>query len=111
MMMPRSISRRSGFTLIELLVSLAIFTTIMAGVTIMFNSVVRVTKQGYLNQKAFETVRGALSIIEEDLTRSFGSRATGHKHTFYGTPFGFTFIGLVPSEDSDDFNLARITYV
>lgn len=111
MMTPGPTTRRRGFTLIELLVALAIFTTIMAGVTIMFNSVVRITKQGYQNQQAFETVRGALSVIEEDLTRSFGSRATGHKHTFYGTPFGFTFIGLVPSEDSDEFNLARITYV
>ena len=100
-----------GFTLVELLVGLAIFTTIMAGVTLMFNSAVRTTKQGYLNQRAFENVRGAFSIIEEDLTRSFSGRTTGHKHTFYGTPFGFTFVGLVPAEGESRFNTARISYV
>ncbi|HIA47381.1 MAG TPA: prepilin-type N-terminal cleavage/methylation domain-containing protein [Candidatus Hydrogenedentes bacterium] len=104
-------SGAKGFTLIELLVSMAIFVTIMSGVTLMFNSAVRVTKQAYLNQAAFETVRGTFDTIEHDLTRSFVSRESGHKHTFYGTPIGFTFIGLVSTDGTDEYNLARITYV
>lgn len=104
-------TNRFGFTLTELIVGLAIFSTIMAGVTIMFNSAVRTTKQGYQNQRAFENVRGAFTLIEEDLTRAFGSKNTGLEHTFYGAPFGFSFIGLVQTEGTTQFNTARITYV
>lgn len=110
-MSPRRHSTARGFTLVELLVSMSIFVTIMAGVFLMFNSAVRVTKQAYLNQAAYETVRGTFDTIEADLIRSFTSRDTGHKHTFYGTPIGFTFIGMVSPDNDGDNNLARITYV
>jgi prepilin-type N-terminal cleavage/methylation domain-containing protein len=104
-------AQKRGFTLIELLVSMAIFVTIMAGVTIMFNAAVRVTKQGYQNQIAYETMRGTIDTIERDLTNSFVARDTGHKHTFYGSPIGFTFIGIISTDGDSHYNLGRITYV
>lgn len=107
----KTLHPHKGFTLVELLVSMAIFVTIMAGVTLMFNSAVRVTKQGYQNQTAFETIRGAIATIERDLTNSFVNRESGHKHTFYGTPIGFTFIGVIDTDGDGNYNLARITYV
>lgn len=104
-------AQKRGFTLIELLVSMAIFVTIMAGVAIMFNAAVRVTKQGYQNQIAYETMRGTIDTIERDLTNSFVARDTGHKHTFYGSPIGFTFIGIISTDGDSHYNLGRITYV
>ena len=102
---------RGGFTLIELLVSMAIFVTVMASVTLLFNSAIRTTKQGFLNQDAFEIARGAMDILERDLTRSFTSRDHGDVYNFYGTPIGFTFVGMITAGDSPNPNLARITYV
>ncbi len=95
----------------ELLVGMTIFITIMASVTLMFNAVVRTTKIGYQNQTAYEVARGVFSIIEQDVTRAFTSRETGLKDTFYGTPYGFTFIGMIDANGDGNFNLARITYV
>ena len=102
---------RGGFTLIELLVSMAIFVTVMASVTLLFNSAIRTTKQGFLNQDAFEIARGAMDILERDLSRSFTSRDHGDVYNFYGTPIGFTFVGMITAGDSPNPNLARITYV
>ena len=100
-----------GFTLMELLVAMTIFITIMASVTLMFNAVVRTTKIGYQNQRAYEVVRGVFDTIEADVTRAYTSRETGLKDTFYGTPYGFTFIGMIDADGNGNYNLARISYV
>jgi len=107
----KSTQASNGFTLMELLVGMTIFIVIMASVTLMFNAVVRTSKIGYQNQIAYQVVRGVFDTIEQDVTRTFTSRETGHKNTFYGSPYGITFIGMVDLEDTGDFNMARITYV
>ncbi|PCJ65153.1 MAG: hypothetical protein COA73_02860 [Candidatus Hydrogenedentota bacterium] len=107
----RSGRPEDGFTLVELLVSMAIFITVMSGVTLLFNSAIRTSKQGFQNQEAYEIARGVFNILERDLSRMYIAREMGHKHTFYGTPYGFTFIGMIDSEDGSQQNLARFTYV
>lgn len=104
-------TNRHGFTLMELLVGMTLFLTIMASVTVMFNTVVRTTKMGYQSQIAYEVVRGVFDTMDQDVTRAFTSRETGLKDTFYGTPLGFTFIGMIDAEGDGNYNLARITYV
>ena len=99
-----------GFTLIEVMVTMAIFITVMGGVTLLFNSAIRTSKQTFQNQDAFEVARGALKILERDINRAFTSRDTGDAHNFYGTPIGMTFIGLITDSGGND-NVARITYV
>lgn len=102
----------SGFTLVELLVAITIFTTVLAGVTLMFNSAVRVSKQGYQNQEAYSMARGVANRIEADLTSAYAALEHGLADTFYGSPIGFTFIGKVKTGDGpDDYDLARISYV
>jgi prepilin-type N-terminal cleavage/methylation domain-containing protein len=101
-----------GFTLIELIAAMAIFLTIMGGVAALFVTTMKTVKQGFQNQEIFELARGTLSIIENDLSRAFTSREHGDLYKFYGTPIGFTFVGLVGrDQNSPDGNLARVTYV
>ncbi len=91
---------------------MAIFLTIMGGVAALFVTTMKTVKQGFQNQKIFELARGTLSIIENDLSRAFTSREHGDLYKFYGTPIGFTFVGLVGrDQNSPDGNLARVTYV
>ena len=70
-------SRAAGFTLIELLVSIAIFISVMAGVTLLLIGSTRVSQQGFQNQQAFEIARGAMSLMQRDLSRAFTSRNHG----------------------------------
>ena len=108
----RGTGARAGFTLPELLVAMAIFLSIMGGVGLLFVNTIRTVRQGFQTQEVFEQARGTLNIIERDLSRAFTSRDHGDYYNFYGTPIGFTFVGLVSvREDSPDPNIARVTYV
>jgi len=100
-----------GFTLVELLISVAIFVTVIASVTLLFNAAIRASKQGFQNQEAFEIARGAMDIIERDLSRSVTRTDLGDVFNFYGTPIGFTFVGMIPEGNSNRLNMARVTYV
>jgi prepilin-type N-terminal cleavage/methylation domain-containing protein len=102
---------RQGFTLIELIVAIALFLTIMAGVGLVFVAATRSMRISFQAQEAFEVARGALGIMERDLTRAVTSRDHGDYHNFYGTPIGFSFIGLTSPNQSSRPNIARITYV
>jgi len=106
-------SRRGarGFTLVELLVAIAIFVTVMASVALVFNGAIRTSKQGFQNQEAYELARGAMKVIERDLSRAFTNRNRGDVFNFYGTPIGFTYVGLVSADESSAPNMARVTYV
>ena len=104
-------SHVAGFTLIELLVSIAIFISVMAGVTLLLIGSTRVSQQGFQNQQAFEIARGAMGLMQRDLSRAFTSRNHGDFYNFYGTPIGFTFVGVTSPRDSGGANVARITYV
>jgi len=101
-----------GFTLVELLVALAIFGILMAAVVIVFVGSLRTTQTGYQQMDAFERARTALSVIDDDLVRGYASHQSGDVHSFYGTPIGMTFVGVVQmTSDAKDVNQARITYV
>lgn len=100
-----------GFTLVELLVAIAIFVTVMASVALVFNGAVRTSKQGFQNQEAYELARGAMKVIERDLSRAFTNRNHGDVFSFYGTPIGFTYVGLIQADESSAPNMARVTYV
>lgn len=103
--------RAHGFTLVELLVSLAIFAIVMTSAALLFASAVRTSKQGFQAQEAFEVARGVMDVVERDLSRAFTSREHGDDYSFYGTPIGFTYVGLISTEGSNTSNLARVTYV
>ncbi len=104
-------ARARGFTLVELLVALTIFVTVMASVALVFNGAVRTSKQGFQNQEAFELARGAMKILERDLSRAFTNRDHGDNFSFYGTPIGFTYVGLISADESSAPNMSRVTYV
>ena len=101
----------AGFTLPELLIALAVFISVMGGVALLFVNSMRLTRQGFLNQEAYEEAQSALKIVETDLTRAFTSRQYGDYYQFYGTPIGFTFVGLASRDERESPNLSRITYV
>lgn len=105
------ITRNTGFTLVELLVALAIFVTVMASVALVFNGAVRTSKQGFQNQEAFELARGTMKVLERDISRAFTNRDHGDDFNFYGTPIGFTYVGLISADESSAPNMARVTYV
>jgi hypothetical protein len=97
---------------VELLVALAIFGILMSAVVIIFVGSLRTTQTGYQQMDAFERARTALSVIDDDLVRGYASHQSGDVHSFYGTPIGMTFVGVVQmTSNSNDINLARITYV
>jgi prepilin-type N-terminal cleavage/methylation domain-containing protein len=101
-----------GFTLVELLVALSIFSILMTALVIIFVGALRTTQTGYQQMDAFERGRSALTVIENDLVRSYTSHQSADLHKFYGTPIGMTFVGTTQmTSKADDVNLARITYV
>jgi prepilin-type N-terminal cleavage/methylation domain-containing protein len=102
-MRPRK--RTQGFTLVELLVAMAIFVTIMGGVTVLFTGAVRTVRQGNQIIDVFGMGRGALEVMARDLGTAFTARELGQYHQFYGRPNGFTFVGKL-----SDGRLGRVTY-
>jgi prepilin-type N-terminal cleavage/methylation domain-containing protein len=100
-----------GFTLVEMLVALAILSVLMVGLVILFNGSLRATQSGYLQMDAFERARAALTVIETDLVTGFTAHQQEDLRSFYGTPIGMTFIGVVrDTVNPTDVNIARITY-
>src|SRR5690606_20552780 len=111
---PASITRlrrTGGFTLVEMLVAVALFLALMAAVSIVFALSVRLSEETFQKQEAYDIARGAMAVIERDLNRIHTSRGTGASNTSYGSPFGMTFVMKIQAENSDNFDLARVTYV
>lgn len=103
--------RRAGFTLIEMLVAVAIFLALMAAVSLVFSLSVRLSEETFQKQEAFEIARAAMGVLEQDINRIYTSRDTGANSTFYGSPYGMTFIMKIQADNSSNFDLARVTYV
>ena len=101
----------AGFTLVEILVAMAILLILMSAVFSLFVGSLRATQTSYQQMDAFERARGTLTVVENDIVSSFSSRQNAQLYNFYGTPIGMTFVGVSRSEDTGDFNIARITYV
>jgi len=107
-------AHRRGVTLVELIVALAVFSSLTVTVFAVFLGSMRAIKTGEVTMGAYEEARAALNIIERDLTTCFTSRDRGDYYTFFGTPIGMTFVGLVRSNQWDNAgepNIARVTYV
>ncbi|HUW60600.1 MAG TPA: prepilin-type N-terminal cleavage/methylation domain-containing protein [Candidatus Bathyarchaeia archaeon] len=113
-----------GFTLAEMLVAVAVLMVLMAGFTMLFTGSVRTVRSSLQQTDAFDRAGGALSSIKADLLTSFNGRDAGNKFSFYGTPIGMTFVGLVKNRSeyagydntatpmqNTDLRLARVTYV
>jgi prepilin-type N-terminal cleavage/methylation domain-containing protein len=115
----RRYRRRNGFTLVEMLVALAIFGTVMAGISIVFLSSLRAWHASRETQSVFEMGRAALRVMEQDITTAFGSVERGELRTLVGGPDWLSFVGITenpktarepgwtPTAHSD---IARITY-
>ncbi len=103
---------RRGFSLVELLVATAILSVLMSGIVMLFVGSMRSVSQAHQAFDAFEVARGAMNVIERDLTSAFASREYGDYYTFYGTPIGMIFVGVMGKQDSSvNINLSRVTYV
>lgn len=103
---------RAGFTLPELLIAITVFLSVAGGIALLFTQSIRTVKVGHQNIEVNEHIRAAMDLLETDLTQAFTSRDYGDYYTFYGTPIGMTFVGLVrPNRDNAQPNLSRITYV
>ncbi len=108
----KSVGICSGFTLAELLIAMVIFLTVAGGIALLFSQSIRTVKVGHQNIDISEHIRAAMDLVETDLTQAFTSRDYGDYYTFYGTPIGMTFVGLVrPNRDASQPNLSRVTYV
>ena len=105
-------SERGGFTLSEMLVSTAIFTVIMAAVASLFVASLHAVKAGRQVMDANEESRMAYAVLERDLNSAFTARDRGATFQFYGTPIGFSYVGLARAYDptSSRDNLSRVTY-
>jgi prepilin-type N-terminal cleavage/methylation domain-containing protein len=107
-----SLKPSPGFTLPELLVALTIFLTVAGGIALLFTGSIRTVRVGHQNITVNEHIRAAMDLLETDLTHAFTSRTYGDYYTFYGTPIGMTFVGLVrPTRNDARPNLSRVTYV
>ena len=107
-----------------MLVAVAVLMVLMAGFTMLFTGSVRTVRSTMQQTDAFDRAGGALSSIKADLLTSFNGRDGGNRFSFYGTPIGMTFVGLVknrsdyagydplnPPLQETDLHLARVTYV
>ena len=87
--------RSTGFTLVEMLVALAIFGTVMAGISVVFISSMRAWQTARENQSVFEMGRSALQLMERDIKSAFGSVDRNEMQTLVGTSQSLTFVGIV----------------
>lgn len=98
--------RRRGMSLVELIVAIAIFTTIMSGVVLMFTSVTNTLQRSYRTIDLYEQASNATVALERDIQTMFNNPASGEAVRFYGEPYGFVVVGV------DETNrLSRLTYV
>jgi prepilin-type N-terminal cleavage/methylation domain-containing protein len=87
--------RSNGFTLVEMLVALAIFGTVMAGISVVFISSMRAWETARANQSVFEMGRAALQVMERDIAAAFGSVDRNEMQTLVGTSQWLTFVGIM----------------
>jgi len=87
--------RSNGFTLVEMLVALAIFGTVMAGISVVFISSMRAWESARANQSVFEMGRSALQVLERDIAAAFGSVERNEMQTLVGTSQWLTFVGIM----------------
>jgi prepilin-type N-terminal cleavage/methylation domain-containing protein len=99
-------TRQHGFTLVELLVAMAIFITIMGGVTVLFTGAIRTVRQGNQQMDLFSMGRGMMTVMERDMSAAFTARELGEYFQFYGRAEGFMFVGKL-----ENGRLGRVTYV
>lgn len=100
-----------GFTLPEILVVVAILGILMTGIMMVFVTSLRTVRTGNLAMQAMELARGTVATIRHDLTTAFTARDYGKYYTFFGTPYGFSFVGLVDVGQDAKPKIGRITYV
>lgn len=94
-----------GFTLVEMLVAMAILTTVISGVVLLYIGAVDTTRNTFKAIDNFEIGRSVLAAIERDIERSFAARDFGKYYQFHGAPDGFMYIGTLSTG-----NLGRVTY-
>ena len=61
------IPRTRGFSLTELLVAMAVFISLMAGLSVLFSGAVRTVRGSYQLLDAYEVGRSAVDVIDKDL--------------------------------------------
>ncbi|MCK5557335.1 MAG: prepilin-type N-terminal cleavage/methylation domain-containing protein, partial [Candidatus Hydrogenedentes bacterium] len=114
--------RANGVTLVELMVALAVFSTVMAGISVVFISSMRAWRTGRESRSVFEMARAAVQFMERDITSAFGSVDRDEFRTLVGTSDWLTFVEItenpvtwreLPSGGGYDVahsDMSRITY-
>ena len=102
-----------------MLVAVAVLMILMSGFTMLFTGSVRTVRTAMQQNDAYDQATGALNSIKLDLMSSFNATEFGDKYSFYGTPIGMTFVGVIKNVSEyaqldpgeADLRLARVTYV
>jgi hypothetical protein len=109
--------------MVELLVSLAVFATVMAGISVVFISSLRAWRTGRENRSVFQMARAASQFMERDITAAFGSVDRDEVKTLVGEGRWLTFVGITenpptwrqftPGEgiEMPHSDMSRITYM
>ena len=112
--MKRNCKHVRGFTLVDLLVAIAILTIVMSAVAALLMASVHSVRSGTATIEANEEQRALLGTVERDLTTAFSARDFGKYYQFFGTPIGFSYVGLKRGYDpkvTEKPNVERVTYV
>jgi hypothetical protein len=80
--------------MVELLVALAVFSTVMAGISVVFVSSLRAWRTGQENRSVFQMARASAQFMERDITSAFGSVDKDELKTLVGGPQWLTFVGI-----------------
>lgn len=80
--------------MVELLVALAVFATVMAGISVVFISSLRAWRTGQENRSVFQMARAATQFMERDITSAFGSVDRDEVKTLVGAGDWLTFVGI-----------------
>lgn len=84
---------------------MAVFISLMAALAVLFSGAVETVRGSYQLLDAYEVGRTAVDVIDQDLKGAFTAREYGDVYNFYGTPYGFMFVGAL-----EDGQLGRVTY-
>ena len=100
-----------------MLVALAVFSTVMAGISVVFISSLRAWRTGQENRSIFEMARASLRFMERDISSAFGSVDRDEIQTLVGDREWLTFVGITENPETGPYDppkahsdISRISY-
>jgi len=96
--------------MVELLVALAVFATVMSGISVVFISSMRAWRTGRENRSVFQMARAASQFMQRDITSAFGSVDRDEVKTLVGTRKWLTFVGITENPVTRVKLSSEVTY-